>query len=130
MIKKQAPDFYAEVIGRPVVKKNTQRVVGMGRKRRVIYSKRFLAYRSVALFAFKRALMGQGSILAGGVHASYTFHFKNRQGEADVSNLIEAPQDCLADAGVIGNDKQITSLDAQKIFSGDEKTIIKLWRTV
>jgi Holliday junction resolvase RusA-like endonuclease len=126
--KKEAPDFVAEISGRPVVKKNTQRIVGFGKKRRAIYSKLFLAYRTRALFAFKQSLVGQGSILSGGLHASYVFHFKNRMAEPDVSNLIEAPQDCLAEAGVIENDKQIMSLDAEKIISGEEKTTIKLWR--
>lgn len=126
--KKGAPDFEAEISGRPVIKKNTQKIIRRGGKTFAVYSKLFKEYRTRALFQFKQTRIGLGSTLTGELHASYEFHFKNKQGEADVSNLIEAPQDCLAESLIIENDKQIVSLDAQKIFSGLEKTIIKLWR--
>lgn len=126
MTKKQAL-FSAEIPGRIYVKKNTKRVYGSGAKKRVVYSPQYLAWQRSALFAFKQALVGVGSILRGELHASYVFHFKNRAGEADVSNLIEGPQDCLQEALVIENDKQIMSLDAQKIISGEEKTIVTLY---
>jgi Holliday junction resolvase RusA-like endonuclease len=126
VIKKQAL-FSAEIPGRPYVKKNTKRVFGNGAKKRVVYSPEFLRWQTTALFEFKRALSGAHSILTGGLHASYVFHFKNRLGEADLSNLIEGPQDCLQSASVIQNDKQIMSLDAQKIYSGEEKTIVTLY---
>lgn len=126
--KKEAPDFEAEILGRPVIKKNTQKIIRRGGKTFAVYSKLFKDYRTRVLFQFKQARLRRDSMLRGELHASYEFHFKNKQGEADVSNLIEAPQDCLAESLIIENDKQIVSLDAQKIFSGLEKTIIKLWK--
>jgi Holliday junction resolvase RusA-like endonuclease len=125
-LKKEA-QFSAEIPGRPYVKKNTKRVFGSGAKKRVVYSPEFLRWQTMALFALKQTLAGQGSILRGELHASYIFYFKNRSGEADVSNLIEGIQDCLQTASVIENDKQIMSLDAQKIFNGLEKTVVKLY---
>lgn len=123
----RAPIFEATIPGRPVVKKNTQRIVRHGGKTFAVYSKLFSAYRTRALFEFKQARVALGLTLAGELHASYTFHFKNRQGEADVSNLIEAPQDCLAESLIIQNDKQIMSLDAQKIYDGTEKSVVRLY---
>jgi Holliday junction resolvase RusA-like endonuclease len=126
MLKQQAL-FSAEIQGRPYVKKNTKRVFGNGAKKRVVYSPEFLRWQTRALFVLKQTLVGQGSILRGQLHASYTFCFKNRSGEADVSNLIEGIQDCLQTASVIENDKQIMSLDAQKLFNGLEKTVVTLY---
>lgn len=49
------------------------------------------------------------------------FGFETHKGEADLSNLLEGPQDCLEDMGIIQNDKLIYHLDdCRKIFgSGD-----------
>lgn len=126
MPKEQAL-FSAEIPGRPYVKKNTKRVFGSGAKKRVVYSPEFLRWQTTALSVLKQTKTRRLSILSGGLHASYTFHFKNRSGEADVSNLIEGIQDCLQTASIIENDKQIFSLDAKKIFDGTEKTVVKLY---
>ena len=117
----------AEIPGRAYVKKNTKRVYGSGAKKRVVYSPEFLSWQTTALSVLKQTKTRCLSILSGGLHASYTFHFKNRSGEADVSNLIEGIQDCLQTASIIENDKQIVSLDAKKIFDGTEKTIVQLF---
>ncbi len=119
--------FEAEVPGRPIVKKNSQRVVGFGKRKRKIDSPQYSRWHKVALLVLKQARLRRDSMLLGELHASYRFHFKNHQAEADVSNLIEGPQDCLAESLIIENDKQITSLDAMKLFDGTEKTIVRLY---
>jgi len=120
--------FRIEIPGRVYVKKNTQRVYGIGNKKRAIPSKNYRGWEMHALALLKQARLRRDCTLLGDLHASYTFHFKNKQAEADVSNLIEGPQDCLAESLIIENDKQIMSLDARKVFDGSERVIIEVWK--
>lgn len=122
--------FKCFIPGRPIVKKNTQRVVGVGRSKRVIYSPKFLAWEQQALFSIKQAHTNK-FIFSEEISAEYTFIFKNKQGEADVSNLVEGVSDALQKAGVIVDDKQIVKLTAYKQFSEDQEPgthlVIKDW---
>ena len=61
------------------------------------------------------------------IEIKLVFHFKNHQHEADVSNLVEAPQDALTKAGVIIDDKIIQVVSATKVFDGTEGTDIELY---
>jgi Holliday junction resolvase RusA-like endonuclease len=119
--------FECEIPGRPIIKKNTQRIIRRGGKTFAIYSPRFKAWLEDALFHLKQSKTRRSSIYTGECMAEYVFYFKNRQGEADVSNLIEGVQDALATAEIIENDKQIVQLSARKIFDGTEKTVIRLY---
>ena len=65
--------------------------------------------------------------LEGELEVHYEFYFENHQGEPDTSNCIEGPQDCLQEANVIKNDKQIKKLVAEKFFGTEPRTIIKIY---
>lgn len=119
------PLFECEIPGRPIVKKNTQRIVGSGRSRRAIYSPRYTQWELNAIAACKRAFDGQA--INCPVHAEFEFFFKSRQSEADTSNLIEGPADMLKKAGVIVDDKIFIRITATKWFSSMELTVIRLW---
>lgn len=49
------------------------------------------------------------------MHITFIFYCKDRRGR-DLSNLLEFPQDCLQQAGIIANDSLIESLDGSRKF--------------
>ena len=125
--RKKVEIFIAEIPGRVRIKNNSRRLAIIRGKPMSFSSKLFSAWERAALFHLKQTKTRCSSILTGGLHASFTFYFKNRASEPDVSNCIEGIQDCLQKASIIENDKQIISLDAQKIINGTEKTVVKLY---
>lgn len=60
------------------------------------------------------------------VTAIYRFFFKDRQAEADVSNLCEAPGDLLQKAGLLKDDRLICQLIALKFFGHEPRTEIEI----
>lgn len=124
------PVFSAVIPGRVGIKKNSRMIAKIKGRTINIPSKSYKAWEMGALFHLKQKRLRCDSTILGECMAEYTFHFKNRSGEADVSNCIEGPQDCLQAAGIIKNDKQIIELYARKIFDGTEKTVIVLYEKV
>lgn len=110
--------YRGEIAGRPIVKKNTAKHY---RGKRV-YSAKFRNWEAVALLS----LRGLEKPIDWYCEAVFEFHFKNRQGEADTSNLIEGIQDVLQTKGVITDDKFIKRVVAEKFFDGQEKTTVIL----
>lgn len=117
--------FACTINARAAVKKNTQRVVGYGRKRRAIYSPQYKAFESVAILSMIKAHQGREPIDVP-IEARFRFYFANHQWEADLSNLVEGPQDALKDAGVIADDRLIQSLHATKHFGDGPRVEIEL----
>lgn len=114
--------------GRPIVKKNTQRTVGRGRATRRISSPQFVEWESRAM----AELLGQlkrkpREAITRECVAHFRFFFANRQSEADVSNLIEGPQDLLVKAGVLKDDRLIVCLSAWKYFGHEPCTQISIF---
>lgn len=114
-----APLFVCSISERCPVKKNTQRIVGFGKSKRAIYSPQFVAWQRTALLQMKRAHEHREPI-SQPLRMIIGFFFKNRQAEADLSNLIEGPQDALKLAGVIADDKLIHEIRAFKYFGTDQ----------
>lgn len=116
--------FHCVIPIRCIVKKNQQRVISIGKRKTVIYSPQYRRFQKQAQLGFVRSRMEikdhSRFPIIGELTVHYRFGFKNRQGEADVSNLIEGPQDILAECGIIKNDKQIKYLTAEKVFEGME----------
>lgn len=111
------------VPGRPMVKKNTQRVFGVGSKKRAVYSPQYRFWRSVAILIMKKQPLN----IQTPIELRIKFNFKNRKAEPDVSNLIEGPQDVLKEAGVIADDKLVMRIVAEKCFKGVEETIVEIY---
>lgn len=121
------PIFECLILGRPIVKKNTQRVIGSGKRKRVIYSKKFLQWQSIANSTIQRGA-GVALLINEPIEAHFKFYFKNRSAEADVSNLVEGPQDVLKKTGIIADDKLIMRVRAEKFFGSEPRTEIKLYK--
>jgi Holliday junction resolvase RusA-like endonuclease len=121
------PLFECTIDGRPVVKKNTKKFSSKGG---VYYSPQFKAWEVKAILQVRKEMKrfpAERFPFRESVEIHLDFHFKNHQWEGDVSNYTEGPQDLLQKCGVILNDKLIYKILAEKIFSGEEKTIIKLF---
>lgn len=115
---------------RPIVKKNTQRIVGLGRGRRAIYSKQFTQWEKTAAIIMLQSKVfhsTQPFPFKAPLEARFRFYFKNFQAEADLSNLIEGPQDLLTKCGVISDDKIIRKILALKFFNEEPRTEIELF---
>ena len=118
--------FECWIPGRPPSKKNTKKVVRRYGRTTVIYSKQFREWEQNALVYLKQAAIGY-EVIDCPLEIKLIFHFRNHKNEADVSNLVEAPQDALTKAGVITDDKIIQVVHAQKVFEGREGISIELY---
>lgn len=112
--------------GRCPSKKNTKKVVRKYGRTLVIYSQVFKAWEQTALVYLKQSFLGR-EMIDQPLEIKLVFHFMNHRHEADVSNLVEAPQDALTKAGVIKDDKIIQVVRAQKVFLGREGTELELY---
>jgi Holliday junction resolvase RusA-like endonuclease len=117
--------------GRARVKKNGQKVVrtrygGITK----INTPQYIAWHNAAFReALKQKPLGHKPI-AVPMNAGFVFYFSNHQHEADLSNLIEGPQDLLKELGFIVDDKLIYSLDgSKKVFSKDEPERVEITLT-
>ena len=116
--------FKCTIPGRAIVKKNTKRIVGAGRFKKIIYSKNFQFWEASLVAYLKR--IWKLPPIDYPVEAIFNFYFKNHQGEADTSNLIEGPQDCLVKARVLQDDRLIKRVIAEKHFESEPMTEIEL----
>jgi len=112
--------------GRPIVKKNTQRTYGSGRSTRRVSSPRYTSWALNARAACNRQF--KGALVDCLVTASFRFYFKDRSGEADVSNLVEGPQDILVESQIISDDKLVRKIVAEKFFGHEPRTEIELFK--
>lgn len=118
--------FSCTINGRPIVKKNTQKIVRRYGTTVAIYTPQFLEWQKSAMVSLKQANMSREMITVP-IEARFKFYFKNRSGEADLSNLIEAPQDVMKKAGVIEDDRLIQVIHATKHFGHEPRVEIELY---
>jgi Holliday junction resolvase RusA-like endonuclease len=105
--------------GRPIVKKNTKRVYGSGKRKRVVYSSQYVFWEAVAM----RAIAPVKFYTETTLEMHIDFFFKNRRAEPDLSNLIEGSQDMMKKAGKIKDDKQIHKIIARKFFYAEQEGV-------
>lgn len=117
--------FSCTIPGRPYVKKNCQRTIGFGKRKRVIYSANFRKWNQDAILYMREVWKGKDT-LDEQIEVTYRFYFKEKQSEADVSNLCEAPGDALKEAGIIKDDILIYRLIAEKYFYANPRLEIEL----
>lgn len=117
--------FSVEIFRPPIVKKNTQRVVGVGRGRRVIYSPRFLEWETEALLKLRSEWKDRP--ITKPLCAIFRFFLKDRSAEPDVSNLVEGIQDALKKAGVIEDDGLIQLAHIGKFPYEEPRTEVELY---
>ena len=104
--------------GRPITKKNSQRIaLTKTGKRFIIQSKPYLAYEKDCLkqlMAFYR-----GEIITEKINLQALYYMPDRR-RPDLLNLEQATADILEKARVIENDKNIVSFDGSRIAGIDK----------
>lgn len=111
--------------GRCMVKKNSSRRVGRGKSTRVIYTARYRTWEAEALREIMRA--APAVVIDFPVEARFRFYFANRMAEADVSNLVEGPQDALVKGHVLADDRWVYRAVVEKFFGQAPRTEVELW---
>lgn len=104
--------------GRPYVKKNGAKVF----RGRLVYTENYRAWEQTAAMFINKTLSMYSKPafpITGPVRMQAIFCFENRMAEADLSALLEGPQDVLQKCGVIKNDRQIILLDGSTKVFGD-----------
>lgn len=84
-------------------------------------SDRYEAWSKMAYLHIKQARIP--STINFPVNMAAKFYFKDKQSEADLSNLYQGVEDLLEDAGVLANDRLIVSHDGSGKFFGEEPRV-------
>ena len=90
------------ITGNPITKKNSQRIISVGGRWRIIPSKQFMEYERDALYQLFRAKRPKRPIDVP-VNVSCVYYMKTRR-KVDLVNLLEATMDILVDARVLLDD--------------------------
>jgi Holliday junction resolvase RusA-like endonuclease len=109
--------------GRPITKKNHQRVIPAVSKtgatyHRPIQSESYQNYEIDCLWQLKSY---QGPKFTGKVNLKCIYWMKDFSSWPDLIGLLQATGDILQKSGVIANDRNIISLDGSKIAGVDGK---------
>lgn len=122
------PIFKMTLPGRPIVLKNSKRVIARGRGKRAIVlpSDRYREWEEIAMAVASGA--ANGHPIDHPIEAKYKFYFATRQAESDVSNLLEGPGDIMQKAGIIKNDKLIMRVSGEKFFGHEPRTEIEIFK--
>lgn len=128
MTAKGFPVLFVTIPGRVMVLKNSKRVIFRGPRRRasVLPSPQYSKWERHAANWLR--LSFKGHLIDWPCEAHFKFYFQNRQGEADVSNLIEGPADVLQKVGILKDDKLIMRVVAEKFFGSEPRCEISFYR--
>ena len=88
--------------GRPITKKNSQRIVSIGGRPRLIPSAQFKDYEKSCLFQIRMARIGEPRI-SSPVNVRCVYYMPTRH-RVDLVNLLEASCDILVAAGILEDD--------------------------
>lgn len=103
------------LLGKPITKKNSMRIISCGGRPRLIQSKAYLQYEQDCLrqiTGLMRKNIGVPMIV------SCMYWLKDKR-IPDLLNLLQATADILEKAEVINNDKDIQSFDGSRIAGVD-----------
>lgn len=113
------------IFGNPPTKKNSQQIVGTGKKKRIIQSDRYLEYEGMALWQLKGK--GPKSPIQGPVNVKCIYYRKTRH-RVDLVNLLNATLDILTRAKVIEDDncKVVAGIDGSRVRYDKENPRVEI----
>lgn len=112
--------------GRVISLKNSKRIVCRGRYPKVLPSERYAKWAADSMAHLKRSFKGQLVDYPCEVHAR--FYFANRANEADLSNMIQGPEDILQTLGILKDDKLIMREVTEKFFGHEARVELEIYR--
>lgn len=121
--------FKATIPGRPYIKKNGAKVYRTGQTRRLIYSRNYIQWETLAKtkIALAKKDCATPLPLKGPLNLKAVFYFENHSGEPDLSACYEGLQDVLQKMGIIENDKQIYGHNGStKVFGKEPRVEFEL----
>jgi Holliday junction resolvase RusA-like endonuclease len=130
------PLYKLTIPGRCMVLKNNKRIFGggRGRKKIVLPSRQYTLWEKNAV----ASVLGQLKSISRNattplpinfeVEMRWRFYFANRQGQADLSNLVEGPQDVLQKAGVLKNDKLVRRSLQENYFGYEPRIEVEIYK--
>ncbi|MDD7305661.1 MAG: RusA family crossover junction endodeoxyribonuclease [Peptoniphilaceae bacterium] len=111
--------------GRPITKKNHQRIVGRGKRKWVVPSKEFINYQNICLYQVKKKDKLQ---LSTPINLKCLYYMPTNH-RVDLVNLLEATCDILVEAHVIGDDnsKIIKSHDGSRVLYDKDSPRVEIY---
>lgn len=103
--------------GRPATKKNSGRVVKIGKFTKVLPSEAFVKYEKTALVHIRKAMPGQ---FREPVTMRCLYWLPDKRWWPDLVGLLQATSDILETAGVLENDRLIVDYDGSRIAGLDK----------
>jgi Holliday junction resolvase RusA-like endonuclease len=112
------------ITGNPTTKKNHRPIFISKKtgKRFIAKSETLRQYEQATIWQLKsakRKIKNVNLPISTEVNITYAFYLPTKR-KVDLSNLIEAPQDCLQEAGIIKDDSLIVDLKATKHYSKED----------
>jgi Holliday junction resolvase RusA-like endonuclease len=92
------------VLGQPVTKKNSQRIVRIGQYHKILPSKQYTDYQSEAVSQLEQ-LRASMLKIDRPVNARYVYYMPSKR-RVDLTNLMEATDDILVAAHVLADDNR------------------------
>lgn len=103
--------------GRPATKKNSSRIVRVGKYPKLLPSEAFERYQTEALWHLKK----YKDNFDGPVHVCCRYWLPDRRWWPDLIGLLQATSDILETAGILENDRLIDNYDGSRIVGLDKQ---------
>ena len=101
------------ILGRPVTKKNSQRIVGVGGRRTILQSRQYIAWEMSAVAQLR--VQARGLAAANRPCAMRALVYRDRD-VGDLLNYLAAVSDALERAALVENDRLIVSVDGSRML--------------
>lgn len=112
------------IAGHPAIKKNSPRIIKLGKFYSIRCSELYEFWASRALFQLREQWRELGRLAISGNVWMEAHYYRGRLGRCDLSNLHEGVQDCMQTVGILVDDDNILSHDrSRKHYDKDNPRI-------
>ena len=112
--------------GNPITKKNSQKIITIGRRHSLVPSDQYKAYEKAAMFYL---LKGKPKTpIDYPVHVQCIYYMESRR-RVDLTNLLEATDDILVSAGILLDDNRniIASHDYSRVYWDKQNPRVRIF---
>lgn len=116
--KSSRPIMILAIPGHPVTKKNHGRIVRHKNRIKFLPSKQYASYSEIAI-EYLEIAYGR-PVIKDELNLSAKYYLRDRRGQPDLINLLQATQDILEAGGIVENDRQFKGLNGSEIVGYDK----------